>query len=244
MIFWCDLCTKNSIISQLLIHKMSKYSIPVPFRKGFVILSKTDFQLIQEVADILKPLPAGMGIENITKNIKVGLGDKMGENDIEEIIRAFFSLVRFSKENAIDFNEFIEDITESITISEEFKIEENRLLKNNLLCLYECRDNILLTIKANELLGEFDRLFIDCRILSDIRIIFNEDLDNQKQAAVVVHQLKLDYVKHGESQQTFFALDSNDLRKLKIVIERALEKDKNIKSNVYQNDFEFIELTK
>lgn len=223
---------------------MAKYSIPSPFKKGFIILSETEFELIKEMADILKPLPAGMGIENITKNIKDGLGDKMEENDIEEIISAFFSLVRFSKENAIDFNEFVEDIAESMTISEEFKIEESDLLKDNLLYLYECRDNILLTIKANELLGEFDKLFIDCRILSDIRIIFNEDLDKQEQVAVAVHQLKLDYVKHGESQQTFFALDSNDLRKLKIAIERALEKDKNIKSNVYQNNLEFIELTK
>lgn len=223
---------------------MAKYSIPSPFKKGFVILSKTEFQLTQEIADILKPLPAGMGIENITNNIKVGMGDKMEEEDIEEIIRTFFSIVRFSKENDIDFDEFVEDITESITVSEEFTIEEGNLLKDNLLCLYKCRSNILLTIKANELLGEFDRLFIDCRILSDIRIIFNEDLDNQEQVAVVVHQLKFDYVKHGESQQTFFALDSNDLRKLKIAIDRALEKDKNIKSNVYSNNLEFIELTK
>jgi hypothetical protein len=168
----------------------------------------------------------------------------MEENDIEEIIRAFFSLIRFSKDNSIEFNEFVEDITESITTSDEFQIEDSKLLKNNLLYLYECRSNILLTIKANGLLGEYDKLFIDCRILSDIRIIFNDDLDNVEQAAVVVHQLKLDYVRHGESQQTFFALDSNDLQKLKIVIERALEKDKNIKSNVYRNNLEFIELTK
>ena len=219
---------------------MAKYSIPAPFKKGFIILSTIDSKSINEMCDIIKSLPAGMGIENITKNVTLGLGEKIEEDDIEEVIRAYFSLIRFSKENSIDFNEFIEDVVNSFEEPELY----GHNLKENLLKLYQVGTKIFTTIKANNLLGEYENLFTDCRILSDIRIIFNEDFSNKDQNAVVVHQLKIDYVRHGESKQTFFALDANDLRKLKIAIERALEKDKNIKSNVYQNNLEFIELTK
>lgn len=221
---------------------MAKYSIPSPFKKGFAILSKTSFQLIKEISDIIESLPAGIGIENLTKNINSGLTDEMSENDIQEIIRAFFSLIRFSKDNSIDFQEFIDDILTSFS-TEESELDVKNL-RQNLFHLHSVSKNIIITIKANDLLGEYEKLFIDCRILSDIRIIFNDDINSKTQNAVVVHQLKLDYVKHGDSQQAFFALDANDLRKLKIAIERALEKDKNIKANVHSENLEFIELTK
>ncbi len=224
---------------------MARYNIPDPFKKGFAILSKIDVSLVEEISAILKTLPAGIGIEGITKKINIGLGKQIEENDIEEIIRTLFSLIGFSKENAIEFKEFVEDITLSfisITDGIDDRVFEN--FKNNLNNLYNNSKNVLITIKANSLLGEYEKLFLDCRVLSDIRIIFNDDLDDKQQSAVVVHQLKLDYVKHGESQQTFFALDTNDLRKLKIAIERAIEKDKNIRSNLYSSNLQFIELTK
>ncbi len=224
--------------------KMARYTIPERFKKGFAILSKTQISLVDEVTNILKTLPVGIGVESIAKKIKLDLGEKVEENDIEEIIKTLFSLVGFSNENTVDFTEFVVDITKSY--SDESDLDENsfKLLNQNVINLYNNSQNIKITLKANNLLSEYEKLFLDCRVLSDIRIIFNENLDEEKQTAVVVHQLKIDYVKHGESQQTFFALDSNDLRKLKIAIERALDKDKNIRENNYSNSLQFIELTK
>lgn len=223
---------------------MARYTIPERFKKGFAILSKTQTSLVEEISNILIILPVGTGIEGIAKKVKLDLGDKIDESDVEEIIKTLFSLVGFNNENTVDFTEFVDDITKSY--SDEFHLEDTSLeiLNKNLINLYSNSQNIRITLKANNLLGEYEKLFLDCRVLSDIRIIFNENLDEDKQTAVVVHQLKLDYVKHGESQQTFFALDNNDLRKLKIAVERALEKDKNIRENMYSNNLQFIELNK
>ena len=92
---------------------MARYTIPERFKKGFAILSKTQISLVDEVKNILKTLPVGMGVENIAKKIKLDLGEKIEENDIEEIIKTLFSLVGFSNENTVDFTEFVNDIKNS-----------------------------------------------------------------------------------------------------------------------------------
>ncbi len=221
---------------------MARYTIPERFKKGFAILSKTPKSVIEDIANILKNLPIGIGIDNIAEKIKLDIRDEIRESDIDEIIKTLFSLVGFNNENTIDFTEFVNEITKSYSDESDLDESSLKLLNSNVISLYSSSQSIKMTLKANNLSGEFEKLFLDCRVLSDIRIIFSENLDDANQSAVIVHQLKLDYVKHGETQQTFFALDSNDLRKLKISIERALDKDKNIRENMYSNNLQFIEL--
>jgi hypothetical protein len=82
--------------------------------------------------------------------------------------------------------------------------------------------------KALTLRNEYERILTDTRILSDIRPVFDDDQENPSmRAAIVNHTLRFTYTAgDGERHESHFALDVDDLEKLKTQIERALKKDK------------------
>jgi len=84
--------------------------------------------------------------------------------------------------------------------------------------------------KAGPVLTEHERIFEDARILTDIRLIFHPDLSEKPNAAVVVHMLRIttrDIL--GDRKAQYVALDSNDIRFLKQLMDRAIKKEETLK---------------
>lgn len=74
--------------------------------------------------------------------------------------------------------------------------------------------------------------FNESRIVSDIRLVFNDD-DLKKvepSYAVILHNLIIKYTKgHGEPGSFFVAMDMGDLKNLKESLDRAFTKDEEIR---------------
>jgi hypothetical protein len=92
-------------------------------------------------------------------------------------------------------------------------------------------DDILGTAtKAGPVLTEHERIFEDARILTDIRPIFHPDLSEKPNAAVLVHMLRItsrDIL--GNRRAQYVALDGNDIRFLKQLMDRAIRKEETLK---------------
>ncbi|MBA7656344.1 hypothetical protein ES703_64268 [subsurface metagenome] len=97
--------------------------------------------------------------------------------------------------------------------------------------------------KALQLYSEYQNLFLDARILTDLRPIFKSNLKEGPAGGIIVHNLKVIYQsKHdSRSQEIFLALDSADLDTLIKVLERAKEKAENLYNCIDQNIFPCIE---
>ena len=93
-------------------------------------------------------------------------------------------------------------------------------------------DTVGVATKTGRVMTEHERLFVDARILTDIRPVFHPDLSEKPSAAVLVHMLRLTTRDlYGSSRVAqFFALDSNDIRTLKYLIDRAIKKEETLKS--------------
>ena len=62
-------------------------------------------------------------------------------------------------------------------------------------------------------------------------LFFIPDLSEKPQSAVIVHMLRLSTRDvYGHKQAEYFALDSNDIRLLKQLMDRAIKKEETIKS--------------
>ena len=96
------------------------------------------------------------------------------------------------------------------------------------------------TFKAREVIRENLNNFYESRIISDIRIVYDDsgNLDDKDQVAVIVHNLRIKYsskpVPRGE---IFISLNLEDLHQLKDVVDRAIEKDKLIRTNSHSLTF-------
>jgi uncharacterized protein (DUF1778 family) len=84
--------------------------------------------------------------------------------------------------------------------------------------------------KAGPVLTEHERIFVDARVLTDIRPIFHSDLSENPNAAVLIHMLRIttrDILRKETAQ--YVALDSNDIRFLKQLMDRAIKKEETLK---------------
>jgi hypothetical protein len=81
--------------------------------------------------------------------------------------------------------------------------------------------------KAQEVLNEEERIFIDARVVSNLRPIFSQEVEARPKAFVVTHSLRIAYYQAGSDgpKEFYVALDADDLRAIQKVMLRGLKKE-------------------
>lgn len=77
--------------------------------------------------------------------------------------------------------------------------------------------------KATDLANEHDHVFHTCRILTDIRPIFDQAAESPV-GAVVTHRLRIEYFERGSVKSIEFALDEADMNELRESLDREERK--------------------
>lgn len=85
--------------------------------------------------------------------------------------------------------------------------------------------------KARDLKSEHAHIFLDGRVITDIRPIFGVEDDGQPEGALLSHTLKLEFIRdQGEVEHFYLTLDEDDLDKLNALIRRAKQKATSLRS--------------
>ena len=110
-------------------------------------------------------------------------------------------------------------------------------VRNFFIAALLLEDTVGTAAKAGFILTQHERIFVGARILTDIRPIFHVDISEQPREAVIVHMLRLIYRdSEGKHAERYFALDSNDVRGLKGMIDRAIKKEETLKGLMSRAD--------
>lgn len=99
--------------------------------------------------------------------------------------------------------------------------------------------SMVTSAKASDLLTEYDRIFGDARIVTDIRPIFMEDPHEMANGAIIVSTLKVQYQDSRGVSNFYVALDTRDLVALKKVVDRALSKIDTVKEELDRAELEY-----
>jgi hypothetical protein len=94
---------------------------------------------------------------------------------------------------------------------------------------------------AASLLEDHERLFVDARVLTDIRPIFEPDAGVPPKSAVVIHNLKL-AVYSTDHQEIYLALDNADLDSLIETLQRAKAKGEQLRVFLSKSGLQQIDL--
>lgn len=78
--------------------------------------------------------------------------------------------------------------------------------------------------KARDLLYEYENTFCDARIITDIRPVFDTDIQSPPTEVVIAHTLKVEYHHAGKHTELHIALDKDDIDVLLGALLRAQEK--------------------
>lgn len=197
-------------------------AIPEPYQEGFKklsLLSESEFQKIKE----------GLSAMALTHSIR-SLTDKLTETsslEYEEISQIFYSVGSLTSliTESESISELVDDITKISLRDDIIKAGKKDIFENRLLFLLENKQ-IYYASKAQDLITEYSNIFLTSKIASDIRPVFDIDVDQNPKGALIVHNLHIHYQSDTESdhKDLFLALDINDIQLLKNTLERAEKK--------------------
>lgn len=167
---------------------------------------------------------------NIRENIKTDNNKKVDQLTIA--LDAALTLYRVREYSGVKQDEFIDDLIDSIRIqSSESSIKNQKHLseiKEKLEKILSVK-NIKQQIKAERLQRDGEKIYINSKVLSDIRPVFEKDPSTRPNGAVITHTLKLSCFSPDKNAEFHVVLDINDLKEMENIIKRALSKDKTLR---------------
>ena len=217
---------------------MSTYTIPESYIPGFetiINLPDVDFNAL---VDLLSNLEIAQDFDILISDYESKF-TTISAVHIKDVLRSLVSIVDIFENSGKDVTAFADNFSRSYLYSKQGATEnESASLKERLILILKNFDSLSTTVKAQNLLTDNQRNFRDCRIITDLRMVFADNFSSEDKHAMVVHNLKLEFSKNGKLRDFFVALDLNDLKKLKSVVDRAIDKENTIKST--NHNFTFI----
>lgn len=218
---------------------MTKLQIPEPVLPTFELLTRLPMEDAEKIGSLVKQFQAGGSFENFQKIFSESEFSKEAP-ELAEAIFSFGGL--FVSQREKDSGALAEALSKAFAKKKKEEINEKSVenLQKNLTIILENSENLKKTFKAFYLLKENMHLYQMGSVITDTRLLFNDELDDLPSCGVILHQLKIDYMEDDEQKSFFVTLDKEDITKLSEVLKRALKKEEVIKKK--QTNIEFITL--
>ncbi|MGI0108319.1 hypothetical protein [Salinimicrobium sp. WS361] len=211
---------------------MAAIRIPENVFPGFRVIASLEENKINELVSYLNSLPVGKQYDEVADEFDGILNEKKGKELLKTIL-SFSELVEEDEEN---YKDVVNNLVSSFVdlSNDELDPAQNERLENNLLKIFHNYKSIDQNIQSRQLALENENNLKDFQMLTDIRLIFDTDLENKERIGIVIHKLNLEYTKDFEDKKFHLALDIDNLKKLKSEIEKAIERDKLVREDYKQ----------
>jgi hypothetical protein len=214
---------------------MPKINIPPEVVPGFKAIIRLSKKSLEQISGYLINATVSRDPNEFLEGFDSFIKSKLKIKDSKEIVQTISSFVQL----ATSKNEY-ETLT--VKLSNSFKelyspdINEKDFnsLHYNLSEILKSSVNLNLSAKAYNLLRENQNVYSKSKVISDVRIVFNDDLESKERHSILVHNLHIKYRSEKQNKEFFLSLDLDDLKDIQEQIERAIKKDKLIKKD-YKN---------
>jgi hypothetical protein len=184
----------------------------------------TDTQL-EEIQRALSGVPTSLTTSRLAEQLKADVPDV--SHLVDDLLEALTSLALLA-----DGGPPVERVAQDVSGSADLELDEGErdVLAARLDLLLRI-PAIRLSAHAYDLVTEYERIYHEARILTDIRPVF-DPADAEvaaPKAAVVMASLKIEHHASGTGVSSdFYAMDRTDLLQLRETVDRALKKVERI----------------
>ncbi len=215
----------------------TKLNIPADFLPGFDAILQMPDENWQLLCKAVHSLPEGSGPDSM-EQIFHKTPQLQGYPALAPTVFSLGSLVKEgSKPDALASS--LVDAYQAVN-HDVAEADRNRL-NQRLQELFQNLHAISITFKAIQLMEEANQVYVDARIVSDIRLVFNEELDQQQRRALLIHTIHLSTREGRQKKETYFSCSQDDLKMLKEQIDRALRKEELIRQE-YGTSIPFLDI--
>ncbi|MBD2357156.1 hypothetical protein H6G41_21450 [Tolypothrix sp. FACHB-123] len=209
---------------------MAELEIPDRYKPGFEKLLSIDNRTVDELMAALKQATPSLLIEDLASTVASKV-QALTVEEIIDVVEALISLYNFRDYSGESIEDLVERLSQSVRDDEEFldiSDEQKQEFKHKLTAFLEFDGVLSVTSKAINVVRDHERVFTRSRVLTDMRPIFESDIEKGPAGVAIVHMLKIEYVDLDGTHEFFVALDSIDLEQLREQLDRADRKAKAI----------------
>ncbi len=219
---------------------MAKVYIPDDVFPGFTELAKLPHEKVVKFASFLRNITVRINFEDFLSEIDDYLSSQLKIRSSRQIVETLISLGDLIGKANFNSEVTATSLTESFKelSAEELTSKELKALKSNLILILSNSQNLKLTLKALELAHEGENVFREAKIITDIRVIFNEDLDEKGRNSMILHRLHIAFKKNKRPDDIYMTMDLQDLNLLRDGIDRAIRKEEIIRKDY--EDLKFV----
>ncbi len=161
---------------------------------------------------------------------------KLSQNVVSGLVRVLKSLYLTRDRMGMPTEKFVDEeiltaLTNSKVFTDDIALKDRWPKLRIFFTVALSLDRTLGTAaKAGEVLTQHEHIFHGARILTDIRPIFHLDVTEKPEAAVIIHMLHItERNNQREFSDRYYAMDSNDIRFLKTLLDRAIKKEETLR---------------
>lgn len=215
---------------------MARIGIPRPVFPGIKIISELNQEDMQKLTGYISNLPIEIEFETVVQELDSLL--KVSGHRLLQTILSFKDLVNNFDENS---RVIAENLVESFIeySKEDLDSEKKKTLENNLYQILSNFDSVNDIMDAREITTSNENNFSDGSVITDLRLIFKENSEEKNRATAILHKLHIEYNNGTNLKELYLTLDIKDLNKLKVQIEKAIQKDQIIRED-YKDVLNFL----
>lgn len=195
---------------------MNNLKIPPQYNVGIRLIIKTDEPVFNKLLNAITEVHPSVDINNLSLEISPKI-EELSINDLQEILRTIRSIYSLRNRENIKNNEIIRGLINAVSTDESFSdlsAEELTVFEDRLNELFVIDGCISISSEAITLLQEYEHIFSNSRIVTDVRPIFKTEKKEGIAGALVVHNLRIAYQDASGIKEFYVALDSNDVKNL------------------------------
>jgi hypothetical protein len=216
---------------------LAQLAVPDPFRHAFLAVEQLDEEAAGRLIAGFQSVAGFQQVADLQRAIQeVFPPDRHAE--AERLVPALLSLLGQLRGTPA------QRIAEAVSQSADLDLDEpgrTRLCERLVPLLSS--GALSSTASAVELLTQNPRNFSRARVLTDIRPIFSENVEDPPEGAVIVQTLHLDtWDRDGDRDTYHVTMDEADLQELRVAIDRAITKTATLRELLSSTGLTLFEL--
>ncbi len=212
-----------------------KLQIPQEHKEKFESYVGLSDELKAQIVAEIKSTDVGLLPSSLVKHLSSKI--ELPEAKLQDIVLILHSLSNAQKGLKLDDEEFADVLNQSFREMNDLEYSVENMVSSVMNFLSQMNTELNSTNKIFELINDNDNVFLDIDFNNDIRPVI---LENETLSGVIVlHNMKITYRQNEESKQMYFALDTDDLKKLKEQIDKA---EKQLEILKLQTELNFIDI--
>lgn len=218
-----------------------KLTIPDPYTASLAEFLRLAPQELAAFLGALREEKPTLEASALARSLEARLS--LGGTKVQDIVRLLASLYIARDPIEEEVGEFVAALRTAAESSgkEELQTADWESYQSAIIEALSSDTALAVAAKAAGVMSDHARVFCHARILTDLRPIFESDVEQAPAALVTIHTLKIVYHEEGVHREFFVAMDGRDAGQLSALLDRAFKKENSLKALSAAKGITFLE---